>query len=595
MAGSGRRGWGAAALLLAVAWMTAACSPVVHAQGAAPANAAPQEVATTAPVVSDLPTVFHVKYVAEATVYLDGGHAAGLAEGMKLAIKRPPPAAVAGAPAASAGPQAVAQLVVVSVAETSAVCDLQPANAEIHAGDVAYLSQADTEALAEQHAVGRARAYPIVVTFSEGDTLEEEARDEVPRPPLPEVNRARGRIGFDYSSLHSTGTAAGSSSYFGVVLRADITRIGGTYWNLSGYWRGKLEEHSSTVQPTLQDLINRTYHLSLTYDNPGSHWVAGFGRLYLPWASSLDTIDGGYFGRRLAKTVTAGVFAGSTPDPTSWNYNPNRRIAGTFLSFEGGSFDNVHYISTMGVAVSTLGWKIDRPFVFFENTISYKRYFTVYHALQADEPRGTPQVLAPGAGISRSYLTIRFQPHPRLAFDFNHNYFRDIPTFDPNLIGTGLVDKLLFQGFSVGVRVEPVRHYFFYVNLGRSNRSGDAKPSLNQLYGFTVDHIWRTGLRADLRYSKFDSSFARGTYRAVSLSRTLGEDLRVEVQAGDQSLISPFTNVTSSRFLMGSVDANLGTHYFLQGGFTAQRGVQLAYNQWYITLGYRFDNRSHLK
>ena len=377
-----------------------------------------------------------------------------------------------------------------------------------------------------------------------------------------------------------------------MVLRADITRIGGTYWNLSGYWRGKLEQHSSTVQPSLQDLINRTYHLSLTYDNPGSHWVAGFGRLYLPWANSLDTIDGGYFGRRLAKTVTAGLFAGSTPDPTSWDYNPNRRIAGTFLSFEGGSFDNVHYISTMGVAVSTLGWKIDRPFVFFENTVSYKHYFSIYHALQADQPRaGTPQAPAPGAGISRSYLTVRFQPHPRLAFDFNHNYFRDIPTFDPNLIGTGLVDKLLFQGFSAGVRVEPVRHYFFYVNLGRSNRTGDTKPSLNQLYGFTVDRIWRTGVRADLRYSKFDSSFARGTYRALSLSRTLGEDLRVEVMAGDQSLVSPFTKVTSSRFLMTSLDANLGTHYFVQGGFTAQRGVQLAYNQWYVTLGYRFDNR----
>lgn len=596
-----RRRRGRIAIVLALVCLATGL-PKVLAQSSSKATKAPQQqdaAVAAAPVVSDLPTTFHVKYVAEGTVYLDGGHAAGLAQGMKLAIKRPPAPSTSSSNPAAQAPAVVAQLVVASVAETSAVCDVQPADAEIHAGDVAYLSKEDTEALAEQHALGRARTYPIVVSFSEGDTLEEEARDEVPRPPLPEVNRARGRIGFDYSSIRSTGVGGGSSSYVGVVLRADITRIGGTYWNLSGYWRGKLEERSSTAQPTLQDLINRTYHLSLTYDNPRSHWVAGFGRLYLPWAFSLDTIDGGYFGRRLSKTATAGFFAGSTPDPTSWNYNPNRRIAGTFVNFEGGSFDNIHYTSTSGVAVSALGWKIDRPFVFFENGIAFKHYVSIYHSLQADAPRASSQPQAPapalGAGISRSYLTIRIQPNPRLSFDFNHNYFRDVPTFDASLVATGLVDKLLFQGISVGVRAEPVRHYFVYVNVGRSDRTGDTKPSLNQLYGFTVDRIWRTGLRADVRYSKFDSSFGRGTYRALSLSRNVGENMRFEVQAGDQSLVSTFTNLTSSRFLMASVDANLGSHYFLQGGFTAQRGIQQAYNQWFITMGYRFDNRTHLK
>jgi len=46
----------------------------------------------------------------------------------------------------------------------------------------------------------------------------------------------------------------------------------------------------------------------MNYDNPDSHWVAGFGRMYLPWAVSLDTIDGGYVGRRLGRGATVGVF-----------------------------------------------------------------------------------------------------------------------------------------------------------------------------------------------------------------------------------------------------------------------------------------------
>ena len=174
--------------------------------------------------------------------------------------------------------------------------------------------------------------------------------------------------------------------------------------------------------------------------------MAGFGRLYLPWAPSLDTIDGGYFGTPPgARASTAGIFAGSTPDPTSWDYNPDRRIGGSFINFEGGSFDAFHYTSTSGLGVSMLKWQIDRPFVFFENTVSYKRYLSIYDSLQADSPSGKSGGPAPGPGLSRNFLTVRLQPHPRLELDFNHNYFRDIPTFDPTLIGTGCWTSICFR------------------------------------------------------------------------------------------------------------------------------------------------------
>jgi hypothetical protein len=319
--------------------------------------------------------------------------------------------------------------------------------------------------------------------------------------------------------------------------------------------------------------------------------VAGVGRLYLPWATSLDTIDGGYFGRRVGKRVTAGLFGGSTPDPTSWSYNPDRRLAGTFVNFEGGSFDAVRYTSTAGFGISTLKWTIDRPFVFLENTISYKRYLSIYHSLQVDKPRGNPDVPTPGAGISRSFFTVRLQPTERLAFDINHNYFRDIPTFDLNLVGTGLLDKALFQGVSAGVRVEPIKKIFLYTDLGSSTHSGDAKSSWNQLYGITFADIPRTGLRADLHYSKFSSSFAQGNYTALSLSRSFAENMRLEAMIGKQAFTSTFTQDNGSKFINLSLDADIGSHYFAQGGYTLNRGGLQNYDQWFISLGYRFDNR----
>jgi hypothetical protein len=550
----------------------------------------PEDANASAPQANpDVRVAFRVKYVAEGVAYLEGGQNDGLAEGMKLEVKAIDPSEKV---TAKSGPEAqpVADLEVASVALSSAVGEIHNPTRPVQVGDWAYLSSNDTQTLIAQRSLSATRKYPVVIAFSEGDTLDDEARVVVPRPPLPEINRARGRIGFDYSGVSTHDAGGGLSSNAGLLIRTDITRINGTYWNLNGFWRGRINNQSHAGQQTQQDLINRTYTIGLTYENPNSRWVAGFGRLYLPWATSLDTIDGGYFGRRLTQGVTAGIFAGSSPDPTGWNYDPNRRIGGAFVNFEGGNFDNVRYTSTSGFGLGMLKWNIDRPFVFFENGIFYKRYLSVYHALQADSPSGNPQVAAPGAGVSRSFLTVRLQPTTRVEFDLNHTYFRDIPTYNAALIDTGLLDKYLFQGFSGGVRVQVVKDIWAYNLLGRSNRSGDTKSSWNQLYGVTVGRVPWINTRTDFHYSKFSSSFGSGSYVSASFSRNFNDNLRWEVLGGRQTFNSSTTH-DISHFVTGTFEASLGPRYFVQSGYTWNRGAGQNYDQWLFTFGYRFDSR----
>ncbi len=543
---------------------------------------------------TDLRTVFKVKYVAEGAAYLDGGRSSGLAEGMKLQVLEDG-AVVAGSSPAPGEKRVVADLQVISVAETSAVTDIKSPTREVKPGDLAYLSAADQAALVEQRTLSSTRKYPQVVTFTDGDPMEDELRAEVPRPPLPEVNRARGRIGFDYTGMVSHDGAGMVSSGLGMVLRTDITRIGGTYWNLTGYWRGYLTQTSATAQTSIQDLINRTYTIGMIYDNPASSWVAGFGRLYLPWAPSLDAIDGGYVGRRVAPGVTTGIFGGSTPDPTSWDYVPGRRIGGSFVNFQGGSFEGFRYTSTAGAAASTIQGQFDRPFVFLDNSFSYKRLVSLYESLEADNPPGNTVAAAPGPGIARSFITLRIQPTQRISFDINHNYFRDIPTFDPQLVGTGLLDKYLFQGLSFGVRAEVVKHITLYADLGRSSRTGDPSSSLNQMYGIGFDRLGRSGLRLDLHYSRFNSSFGAGSYEAFSVARNVTETFQLQVLAGQQSFDTLSAINESSKFVTSTLNVDLGARFFLNGGATIQRGALQNYDQYFVGLGYRFDNRSRRK
>jgi hypothetical protein len=556
--------------------------PAWSQQGSdAPAPSAP------APVRS----AFHVRYVNGESVYIDGGREAGLAEGTKVVLKQNP----SGADSAKEQviePGVLARLTVVAVATTSAVCQVTASSREIAVGDTLTLPEDEVANEVAKNALGNTRIYPIVVSFNLGDPLDEEVREAIPRPPLPEINQARFRFGFDVSTIRGLGAQGYTSTTVGVVARANITRIKGSFWNLDGYWRGGVESTSPAAQASIQDLIDRTYQMALTYINPQARWTAGVGRLYLPWASSLEVIDGGYFGWRTSPANTVGVFGGSTPDPTAWNYNPRRKIGGIFFNAEGGDFEGWRHSSTIGGGVALLGWNVDKPFVFTQNDISYKHVFSVYHAMQIDHPTANPGMPGVGTGVGQSFLSMRVQPASRLEFDFTHTYFRDVPTYDPALVGTGLLDKYLFQGVNGGARIRFPEHVTGYFSIGKSSTSSDTKASWNTMLGASMSNIWRTGLTADVRYARFDSAFAAGTYRMASISRDLNDRFRLSLQGGRQSFGSALTKDRGGYFANLLVETDLGSRYFLDSTFTTQRGGLEPYNQWSATIGFRFDNRA---
>jgi hypothetical protein len=316
--------------------------------------------------------------------------------------------------------------------------------------------------------------------------------------------------------------------------------------------------------------------------------TAGVGRLYLPYAPSLNTIDGGYFGYRINQRLTVGVFGGSTPDPTSWSYAPNQRIAGTFVNYERGDFDHLRLSDTFGLAGTSMGWHVAREFVFAENTISYSHAFSIYNSLQFDKARTAVGGVTYNTGLTQSFSSIRFQPIHLITFDLNHNYLRNLPTFDPALISTGLLDQYLFQGLSGGVQLELPYRIRLSTDIGRSKSSSDSATSWNQMYGVTFGEIKKTGLMLDLRYAKFNSSFGQGQYEFVSVSRSLADRFHIQLQGGTQHLNSAFSANTNSKFITSIFDWSIGPRYFFEGLFSWNSGTSMNYQQTNFTFGYRF-------
>ena len=528
---------------------------------------------------------FVVKQVVNNMVYLDGGSDHGLVEGMTLSLERRVPGD------ARLAAKRIASIVVVSVATQSALAEIAPAEGTLppEVGDQAQLSGPDAEAFERLDANHRRQRYAQVISFTSGDPLEEEVREYVPMPQLQEVGRLRGRIGVDVNIINDHSAGGLSSRQEGISARLDWTRIGGSFWNVSGYWRGRWNtRQAGSQQQSLTDLINRTYTMGIYYNNPRSKYSFGFGRVLLPWASSLSTIDGGYAARRISPHVTAGIFAGSTPDPTQWNYDRNRQMLGIFTSFERGTFNSVRWTGTVGAAITRVKWRPERQFMFLENSVFVGSRFSILHSMEADQKNAALMNGQTGVQLSRSFLTFRYQPSSRLSFDVNQNYYRGLPAFDKTLIGTGLLDKFLFQGFSGGLRAQPFGHLVVSANWGRSKRDGDTQGSLNQMYSAGWTKLPWAGGRIDARYTRFTSSFGSGSYRSLTYVRDINENLRLEGQGGQQVFAGPLATPTRSWFVNGQADYNLGKHYFLTGGWLMYRGATQNYDQISFTLGYRF-------
>jgi hypothetical protein len=512
-------------------------------------------------------------------VYIEAGSAAGLKEGMRLTIKRPR----AGESPLLATP--IAELVVISVASSSAACEIVRADTPIQAGDSAYI---DTRDLAVQLAASSdTPIYAQVVEFRDEDPLEEELRENLPKPPLREINRFGGRIGFEQDSIVDHSPARLNSNQQGITFRFDFTRIGNSYWSLDGYWRARINSRKrDTTQDTLTDVLHRVYHFGLRYDSPESRYVAGFGRLLVPWASSLSTLDGGYFGRKVARETTLGIFAGTTPDPTAWNYDPNRQLGGAFVNFQAGRFDTARYSGTAGIALSRLQWKPERQFLFAENGILIGRAFALHHNLEVDYQSRARFTSEQRVSVSRSFVTARVQPAARLSFDLNHNYFRILPTADPRLAATGLLDNVLFQGLNGGARLDLLYGFTIHGSAGRSKRSEDQAASWNRMAGITV-RVPRTGLRADFRYSHFAGTVAAGRYRSVTLRKDSSERWRFEIEAGDQRFDSILGMRSDAWYATANADLFIG-RFVLGFRSTSYRGGLQNYDQFRTGLDFRF-------
>ena len=121
---------------------------------------------------------------------------------MKLSVVEAPPDGVIADGIQYRGYAHVAEIVVSSVSDSSAVCDVITTIGEIKSGQAAFLTPDSVLTRHQSELAADQDKYPVVVTFTYGDPLDEEVRGarESDETRLSPMQRLRGRIGFNYGN-----------------------------------------------------------------------------------------------------------------------------------------------------------------------------------------------------------------------------------------------------------------------------------------------------------------------------------------------------------------------------------------------------------
>jgi len=113
------------------------------------------------------------------------------------------------------GYEHVAELKIISVADSSSVCEIVSTNSEIKAGQMAFLTP---DTVVERRQVVEAaeeEKYPIIMTFTYGDPLEEEVRTAQEQKQFQESPVGRVAAGSALTTAGSTNPAGSIPNRWG--------------------------------------------------------------------------------------------------------------------------------------------------------------------------------------------------------------------------------------------------------------------------------------------------------------------------------------------------------------------------------------------
>ncbi|MEK7263460.1 MAG: hypothetical protein AAB071_02990 [Bacteroidota bacterium] len=483
----------------------------------------------------------------------------------------------------------------------------RPANVDCSEGDTLSIARNDSliafvivSAASSKSIVGKNISDSVAVKV--GDTVlgfKKRAGENIPQITQPKHNKTdvavsgnvlRGRIALQNNSVLNATNNNYSFHQPSAIINISLQRLANSFWNLSFYTNSQY-----TFSPNKTRFKNssrsrtRLYNLFFEYANPNEALSYSFGRIQSKLALGLGAFDGVQMMYKMQE-FTFGFSGGSQPNyKTSGIETINTRFS-PFINYHFNATENFHYDGTLAYTKQMREGKLDREFLYLQNSFDASRLLNFYHSTEIDVNEMHSGKIEKKLHLTNTYLSIGSAPLDWLSLSAGYDATRNVYLFETNSsVADSLFDKTLQQGFrfSASVRLENGIALNGFSNIRL--RENDTRKSINNGVGVFVSNIFSSQINSGVRISLLKGLYANAMTVGADVSRELFSGIHTTVKIEQYSYELLSTSETKHLTTVGAdISALISSSLFLSGNIEKNFDVTANTIRIFFEIGYRF-------
>lgn len=511
-----------------------------------------------------------VKYRSAANVYLDGGRAAGLAVGDRLAVM--------------SGSTTVAELEVIFLADLSASCRIVSESRAVRAGDVAVRIKKGQSPAAAEAPPPKPEA-PAVVSL----TPPSPARKPAGRP----FARVRGGLALGYYRFWDE-TPAGFD-FEQRTARVDVSAwdLGGQPFTLAARLRSRQDIRARTLslQTPKDQRKDRLYELSLRYEPVSDRFVFELGRISSSRFLSVAYLDGALGRVRLVPRLQVGGFFGKRADVDGLGFEGSGQKYGGFLRLApNGRYSMSSYEVIVAAVREFASHDISREYVSVESQFGRGGRWSVFERAEVDLNRGWRRTLA-DKGYQLSNVSVsanlRFSNAASMALSYDN--LKNYRTFLNRSVPENEFERLLHQGLRGSLYLGQPYGINVSANAGVVFKGKDPQNSYSYGGGIRHGNLFGRTLSFGVDGAGYSNAYTEGYLLMAQAGKRFGRghqldlgygNARYRVRATGQSRMSQWLRFTGRVEIVGGLALLSDVQYDEGDDVKGPRG--------FFELGYRF-------
>jgi hypothetical protein len=405
----------------------------------------------------------------------------------------------------------------------------------------------------------------------------------------PSGNIIRGRIALQQSSVLNATNSDFSFHQPSAIVNISIERLANSFWNLSLYTNSQYTLSSNNTRfRNSSRSCTRFYNLFFDYSNPHEALSYSFGRIQSKLALGLGAFDGVQVLYRTAPFIF-GFSGGSQPNYRTSGIETINTKFSQFVHYQFHTEEQLHYEATIAYTKQMRKGKLDREFLYMQNSFSTTRLFKLYHSTEIDFSEIHRGAVEKKLHITNTYFSLGSTPLDWLSLSAGYDATRTVYLFETNnSIADSLFDKTLQQGFRFSANVRTENGLAFNVFSNIRLRENDTRKSVNNGIGMYMGNILSSQINGGIRTSLLKGLYANALTLCAEASREIFSGIVATIKIEEYTYTLIQTNEKKYLTTIGAdISAVASPSLFIVGNIEKNFDVTARTLRIFFEIGYR--------